>query len=149
MLVPQFLSGPSASTILQSTREKTDLSLAFFPKPSVVENHIKQLSETILQRNQRMLLLQQKIVQYSNQRLLHFLAMNPNIHLEKNEDLHITAGHSRTPVYEYAPSEHVVQAYPQIMRETKEKIVEKQKVSNQPVIPIALDMNRLADQLYQ
>lgn len=53
------------------------------------------------------------------------------------------------PMHEFAPSEHVIRAYPQIIRETKEKIIERAPVPPQHAIPLAFDVNRLADQVYQ
>lgn len=51
--------------------------------------------------------------------------------------------------YEYAPSEHVIRAYPQIIRETREKIVEKEGGTMQKVKPPSFDLNRLTEQLIQ
>jgi len=55
----------------------------------------------------------------------------------------------RQSTYEFAPSEHVIRVHPQIIRETKERIVEKEKVSPQQAKPLSFDVNRLADQVYQ
>jgi hypothetical protein len=52
-------------------------------------------------------------------------------------------------MYEFASSEHVIRAYPQIIREIKEKIIERDTVPPQQAKPLAFDVNRLADQIYQ
>jgi hypothetical protein len=149
-----FLGAYPLSEALQSYalwQKETGLPHERLSDKDILEKQARWFSERVLQRGQRTgFFQQQKSVQYLNQRIFEAI-IGRGIHAKEDVEtpLHATQQKPRASLYEYAPSEHVIRSYPQIIKETREKIVEKESAPVQQANPSALDVSRLADQIYQ
>jgi hypothetical protein len=133
------------------SREETVLSHTRLSKEKIIEKQIKWFPEKILQRDQRMVFLdQQRPFQHVKQGRLQLLNSRGVLAERGSETpFNTTQGNPSLSVHEYVPQQYVVRAYPQIIRETKEKIVEKESIPAKQAKSLAFDMNRLADQICQ
>jgi hypothetical protein len=120
---------------------------AIFSHKTITEKEIRRFSE--------------KVSHYPNQSMLQSF-VGRRIHSEKaaGTPFHtplgaetglvmVTQGKQPVSMYEYAPAEHVIRAYTQIIKERNKQIVEKEEVISKPKPTSPIDINRLADQIYR